>query len=308
MIRNFYLPTFLCLASIAGYGQTTASTTANLAPVDTAYFDQDWERTNIPEDRVYARIARHDAAGNTIGTVRDYYLPSWKKQWEGKLAGENPDVATGLCTSWYQNGRLQSRGTYVQGQKQRDFQEWREDGKPVKCRYVYQPALETSTGKLHSYYNEGSSRKVFEVILPANTAGFVYKLDIRDEGEPPVSWSTALALSSIVIDPTMSTATALMAGSKVMAAQGQSTAPTKSTKCHWYITDNPNDALQFVETKGYIKDTNRCYRVAANICQETRQMTVQPGTERLYICVNNDNSMTSATATVSVSALTQACK
>jgi len=77
-----------------------------IPPADTAYFDRDWERTTLPEDRSYARIARHAKDGKTIGTVRDFYYPSWKKQWEGKLTREQPDQPHGLCTNWYEAGGL----------------------------------------------------------------------------------------------------------------------------------------------------------------------------------------------------------
>lgn len=305
LLRVLCFCAFLPLSSLA---QQVKPAAVPLPLPDTVYFDRDWERTLVLEDRQYARVARHAPDGATLGTVRDYYYPSWKKQWEGKLMSETPDTPAGLCTGWYENGKPQFRGTYVQGQPQNDYQEWRADGTPLKCQLVYQPALETSTVKLHSYFNDGSSRSVFEVVLPANTAGVVYKVDIRDEGAPPVSWSTALALSSVVIDPTMSTASALLVGSKALAAQNATGAPATATKCHWYLTDRSADAQEFLQTKGNIAQTDRCYRQADNVTQETRHVVVDSSTRRLYLCVNNDNRTTSATATVSVSALVRTCR
>jgi hypothetical protein len=137
----------------------------------------------------------------------------------------------------------------------------------------------------------------------------VYKLDIRDEGQPPISWSTALAFGAIAFDPTMSTTTALLAGSKALAAQSSpGSAPTASTQCHWYITDNLASAKEFISTKGTITDTKSCYRTASNITQETREIQVSGDTTRLYVCVNNNNATTAATATLSVSALVKMCE
>lgn len=94
-------------------------------PADTTYFDLDWARTRTLEEVAYARITRRGPDGNLVGTVRDYFYPSWKKQWEGKLTRENPDTPTGLCTGWYENGQLSFRGTYAGGQQQADFKRWR---------------------------------------------------------------------------------------------------------------------------------------------------------------------------------------
>ncbi|WP_324680587.1 hypothetical protein [Hymenobacter sp. GOD-10R] len=291
------------------WAQRAKPITAPLAPPDTLYFDQDWERTQVPEDRQYARIVRHTADGKPTGTVRDYFYPSWKKQWQGKLVQEAPDVPSGLCTAWYETGQLHFRGTFVQGERQRDYQQWHEDGRLVQCRYTYQDALPVSTAKLHSYYNSGSSRTVFVVNLPEGTVGAIYKLDVRDEGQPPISWSTALVLGAVAFDPTMTTTATLLTGAKALASQNRAdAAPAVSTQCHWYITDQPEAAKEFMATKGRITNTADCYRVARNITQETRELSVRAGTQRLYVCVDNNNEITSATATLSVSALVQACK
>jgi len=220
MIKQILLLLSLALP-VAGQSQT-------LPPPDTIYFDRDWERTQLPEDRAYARIARH-VDGKTVGTVRDYFYPSWKKQGEGKLLQESPDVLQGLCTAWYENGRLNFRGTYVQGLAQADFQHWAEDGHLVKCRYVYQDALPMSKGKMHSQYNSGSSRQVFTVDLPTSTVGVVYRLDIRDESQPPVTWNTALALGSAYLSPSATLVSMLSTGAR--ALNNQAAAPTPR---RWY--------------------------------------------------------------------------
>jgi hypothetical protein len=295
---------FLLLVALPLAAQRTAA--PPLPPVDTTYFDRDWERTTLPEDRAFARLARHSADGKPVGTVRDYFYPSWKKQWEGKLVQENPDWMQGLCTGWFENGRVHFRGTYVQGQPQADFQRWAADGHLVKCRYTYHDALPVSKGKLHSQYNNGSSRQVFPVDLPLNTVGVVYRLDIRDEGQP-VTWSTVLALGAAYANPSATMFSLLTSGSRALASQAVPPVTGASTQCHWYIVPDQEAAQEFIQTKGRI--TNKpCYRQATNVTAETRELKVTPGTRRLYICVNNNNSMTAATATVSVSALVEKCQ
>lgn len=282
-----------------------AAQSQTLSRPDTTYFDRDWERTDLPEDRAYARIARH-VYGKTVGTVRDYFYPSWKKQGEGKLIQEAPDVLQGLCTAWYENGRVNFRGTYVQGQAQADFQHWAEDGHLVKCRYEYQDALPLSSGKMHSQYNSSSSRQVFTVELPVGTVGVVYRLDIRDEGQP-VTWSTALALGAAYLNPTSTLVSMLASGSRALASQAVAPATGASTQCRWYIVPGADAAQEFMQTKGRIVN-KPCYRQATNVSAETREIKIAPDTRQLYICVNNNNSVTAAMATVSVSALVEKCK
>lgn len=307
MLKQLLLISLLLGCALPGIAQRNA--TAPAAPlVDTVYFDRDWERTTLPEDRSYARVARHTQDGKTTGIVRDFYYPSWKKQWEGKLAQEQPDKPNGLCTSWHETGSIESKGTYVQGQAQADLQRWAADGHLVTCRFKYQEALALSTGKLHSYYNSGNSCLVFPVDLPPNTAGVVYRLDIRDEGTAPISWNSAFALGAAYFSPAVTLTSMLSAGTRALSSQGAAASPAISTKCHWYIVPDLAAAQEFMQLKGAITVGKSCYRQASNIDAETREIPLAPGTQRLYICVKNDNDMTAATATVSVSALVKSCE
>jgi hypothetical protein len=308
MTKHYFLHMLLLIISFPALAQRPKPAAVSLPPADTVYFDRDWERTETVEEVTYARITHHDATGKTVGTVRDYFYPSWNKQWEGKMASENPDWPTGLCTGWHENGQLSFRGTYVNGQKQADFKSWREDGREIRCRSVMQDALPLSTAAIHCSNCMHSSRKVFTVDIPEGTVGIVYKLDVRDEGQPPVSWSTALALAGVVGTGGAAAPALLSTAASALLKQGNGAAPTVSTKCHWYITADPAAAEQFMATKGNITNVNACLRAAANTPQETRPITLPPGTRQLFVCVNNDNYTTDATATLSVSALVQACK
>jgi hypothetical protein len=135
--------------------------------------------------------------------------------------------------------------------------------------------------------------------------GIVYKLDSRDEGQPPVSWATALSLAATV--GTGAAAPALLTSVASSLASCSNGSATKSTKCHWYITASPVAVQQVMDSKGIITLTNSCYRSETNVPQVTSPMTVEGGTRRLFMCVNNDNQTTDATAMLSVTALVQAC-
>lgn len=294
------------LAVHAVQAQTHVAVPTAGSRLDTVYFDHDWARTAHPEDRVYARIARRDPQGVTIGTVRDYFYPLWKKQFEGKVSSESPDQPTGLCTGWYENGKLHFKGTFAQGKAGADFREWREDGQEIKTSYSWREALSTDGVKLHSYYNTGSSRQVIPIDLPEGTVGIVYKFDIRDEGQPPVTWSTALALTATLAAAPASVGASffLSAGAKALSAE-RPAAVSVTTKCRFFIVDKQELTQPFVDyaTKGTMPPANLCYQQGVNRAQETRELSIPPGTKRLYFAVQNDNQRTSAKLKLTVNAL-----
>ncbi|MCB2380317.1 hypothetical protein LGH70_22185 [Hymenobacter sp. BT635] len=305
MVKLYFLQFLLLISTVTALAQRPKPAAVSLPPADTVYFDRDWERTETLEEVAYARIARHDAAGKTVGTVRDYFYPSWQKQWEGKMVKEHPDVPSGLCTGWHENGKLSFRGTYVNGAQQADFRSWHEDGREIKCTYAVEDALPLSSAEIHCSNCMHLSRKVFEVDVPEGTVGIVYKLDIRD-GHQPASWSTALSMAAALSNPATGTVALLSMAASTLSKQ-DTKPPTTSTKCHWYITTSPAAMEQFLATKGSITIPNSCLRMETNTPQETRPMSLPPGTRRFFVCVNNDNYTTDATATLSVTALVKAC-
>lgn len=311
MNKLYYLlfsSSILFLSHLPALAQRPKPAAVTMPPTDTVYFDRDWTRTETLEEVAYARIAHRTVDGKTVGTVRDYFYPSWKKQGEGKLLSENPDVLTGICAGWHESGQLSFRGTYVLGQAQADFKSWNEAGREIKCRYLTQDALPLISATLSCLNCMNSSRKVFTVELPVNTSGVVYKLDLRDTGQPPVTWSTTLSLAGTLATGGMAAPALLTATASALASRGNVTIATKPTKCHWYITASSDAAQQFLDTKGFISNLRALYRRETNVPQTTSPLALEAGTRRLYICVNNDNQATDATATLSVTALVQACQ
>ena len=281
-----------------------ATPTKPVIPADTIYFDQDWARTDIPEDCKFARLIRHDADGQPTGTVHDYYLPSWKKQWEGKLLSEDPEVASGLCTFWHENGKMKTRGTYVRGEAQSDYQEWRPDGLPVKCKTRLAEALPMEEAQLHSYLHPGGSQHVFYAALPANTTSAIYRIDIRDETQPPVSWNSALMLAAVPSGMNL-----LSLGAAALQAEAnQQKPPTASTQCHYFVTTDRDQAQAFLQSQGKMPDANDCLFLTSSTQHEIRPVAIAGGQRQLYICVNNDNLQTAAIAKLSVTAVVKECK
>lgn len=274
-------------------------------PADTLFFDRDWARTSIPEDRTYARLIRHGSDGHPTGIVRDFYYPSWKKQWEGKLLSEDPEVATGLCTFWYENGKLKARGTYSQGRPGSDYQEWQPTGALVTCKMKTFEVLPIETAELHPYLHSGGSQHVFSVNLPENTVSAIYRLDIRDIGQPMVNWNniTTLAKLSALPGPGL-----LQACVNAMQNEAQNlTAATKPTQCHYFVTTDIYQAKNFYLTQGKIPD-GEFLHATSNTVNEVRPLANLSGARQLFICINNNNIQTRAIAKVSVTAFVKQCK
>lgn len=307
-MRFFYLYLLLGLAPLGAWAQ--ASRPAPAAPPDTILLDDDRQPTQVLEDCRYLRLVRRDASGRPTGTVRTLSYPGKKLLWTGKLASESPEVWTGLCTTYYPNGRMAMRGTYVGGVAQADLQRWDKNGTALRCRVSQQTALETEEARLHSYYNDGDSRHVYTVDLPDQVLSIVYRLDIRDEGEADISWSTVTALlPANALQSTMQALTALTQSMSTEAAQEAK--PKTATKSHYFITTDFVHVQTFTAyaTKGRMPpEGGACLRRITDTNQEVRPLKMPPGARRLYICVSNDNYRQAAIARVSVTALVTQCQ
>ena len=302
---NRYLLVALGLFPLTTLAQTKTAPKP-VIPADTLYFDQDWVRTDIPDDRRYARLIRHGSDGLPTGTVRDYYLPAWKKQWEGKLVSEDPELASGLCTFWYENGKLKARGTYARGQALSDYQQWRPDGLPVKCRSQLVEALPSEQSQIHSSSHGREMPHVFQAVLPPGTTSLLYRFDIRDEDQPLISWNS---VATLAVGSMVSGAGLLEMGLKAMRTDArQQPSPTVSTQCHYFITTSATAAGDFQQSEGETPDAATYLYQTSSTQHEIRPLTVPPGTRRVFFCVKNDNTFTAAIATLSVTAIVQECK
>lgn len=90
MTKIYLLAVGLAFMNLTVVAQRPKPAAVSLPPADTVYFDRDWARTETLEEVAYARIAHRTPDGKSVGTVRDYFYPSWKKQGEGKLLSESP--------------------------------------------------------------------------------------------------------------------------------------------------------------------------------------------------------------------------
>lgn len=100
----------------------------------------------------------------------------------------------------------------------------------------------------------------------------------------------------------------LSTAASALVNEGNGAPPTVSTKCHWYITPELASGQEFLNSSGITTNENTCLRAAANPSQETRSIALPAGIQRLFVCVSNDNYTTNDVATLSVTALVQACQ
>ena len=134
----------------------------------------------------------------------------------------------------------------------------------------------------------------------------LYRFDIRDEGQPPMSWNSAagLALGSMVSGLTLAEM-----GLKAMRTDARHQQdPTISTQCHYFITTDVEVARRFQQTDGATPTSGSFLYQTSSTQHEIRPLTVPPGTRQVFFCVKNDNSFTAAIATLSVTAIVQECK
>jgi hypothetical protein len=300
----------LLIAAVAGmlpaivFGQGAA----HIPPADTVYFDQDWVNTVIRQDARYVRLVRHGSDGKPVGTVRDFYYPSWKKQGEGKLLSEAPDVQSGLCTGWHENGKLSFRGTFIQGVPQGGLQQWNEQGKPVTCGWeskdVFTPVSPTT---LYARYSPAQSSTVYTVTIPPGVDALFYALDIRDTKAPLVSLENAVATSAMFLKYYTGdkAGAAQLAVNKVLERlQAATTAKFEPTKCRYLITADPKVAQFYAANKGLIKADG----LIENRPSVANLVAIPPGCRQFYVCISNDNYQAPALAQLTVKGIVRRCQ
>ncbi|HYC85756.1 MAG TPA: CHAT domain-containing protein [Chryseosolibacter sp.] len=79
----------------------------------TLMFDKDWNEITEPSKAAYYRLIEYNQ-GKPTGIARDYFA-NGKLQWEGQLLGENPDVNSGTCIWYNEDGTKQREANYVNG-------------------------------------------------------------------------------------------------------------------------------------------------------------------------------------------------
>jgi CHAT domain-containing protein len=82
----------------------------------TLLFDKDWKEITDPTKTTYYRVIEYKQ-GKPTGTTRDYFADG-RLQWEGQLLSENPDINSGVCIWYNENGTKQRESTYVNGKRE----------------------------------------------------------------------------------------------------------------------------------------------------------------------------------------------
>lgn len=263
---------------------------------DTAYFDQDWHKTIYLEDAKYARVYKRDLQGMIAGTVRNFYLPSWNIQFEGKCLSDNSNILDGLCTWYYENGIIQSKTTYINGKPSKDLVHYKEDGSKVECIDTLIELQSKSQKKLHSYYNSGSSRTVYAVNT-YNLKDIIVQYSIEDEESVTPMHLTASLM-----------AYAYNLGGLMNMLSSGNTNKRGSTKNSFFITTNRDVAQYFIDTKGGLKSQEGLLFNSENSKLETIRLKIQDNISDFYICIQNNNSISAAISTLEVVGLTKVCR
>lgn len=115
------------------------------------YFDSEWQFCS-KEQAAYYREIEYDNDGKPMGFVRDFFV-SGKLQWEGHLSADSPEIYEGICTWYYENGRIAERAFYIAGKVEGEFHSYYENGKDKEIYFCNHGIL---NGNGRSYYEDGA--------------------------------------------------------------------------------------------------------------------------------------------------------
>lgn len=109
------------------------------------WYTSNWQKTDSTYADYY-RIIQYSPEGQALGIVRDYFKTG-EIQFEGYYSfidpvNHNNDILNGKCTWYYQNGKKQTEGNFLQGLKNGRFYYWNEDGKAESSYSFYNDSLD----------------------------------------------------------------------------------------------------------------------------------------------------------------------
>lgn len=253
---------------------------------DTIYFDINNEKTTIIEDAMFARVFKIGTTNKIVGMTREYYYPSWVKKFEGKMLTQNPDKLDGICSYYYSNGKLNTKVKYEKG-KSTVLELWNEDGMRVKCKDTIvevAPLTELKLGS--SVLSNNTSRTIYTMNM-----GFLYKslfirYQIFDEGLNP-----EFTLASSLVSAYYSGGISLLKNIFLSKETKENKILTKNTI---FFTYDRSVASAFMAKKPY--DESKIFNKTQNASLKTFEL--KDPTKILYICIQNDNYKTDATARI----------
>ena len=129
------------------------------------YYDSEWKPCQKRKAEYY-RVVESDSGSHSMSTVKDYYM-NGKLQWEGHIQKKYEfEMAEfigveGLCTWYYQNGRILQKGFYINSKLEGLFVSYYENGNKNQ-ELNYKRGL--LNGKGISYYESGRVFSEFEYV------------------------------------------------------------------------------------------------------------------------------------------------
>lgn len=217
------------------------------------YLDRDKEPVPKPEQASFVRRLTYQQDRPT-GVVRDYFWPTNKLQWEGKLTATSPAVPTGTCITYDETGRKREEVVYRDGQVTGAMRRWDATGKEMVVTKKYRTVrvLAPQQGYLVSYYNSGKSRTVIPVTLPANTVSWYYEFSaFRDKAQLQAAQAKfqLVAELSRLVDNT----------GTLKLAIGALTTPPGGDICNVYVMPNTkeSDLFEAKQEFSYLREGTR---------------------------------------------------
>ncbi|MDF7815442.1 DUF1036 domain-containing protein [Hymenobacter sp. YC55] len=245
------------------------------------YLDRDKEEVLKPDQATYMRRINYQQ-GVPTGLVRDYYWPSNKLQWDGKLQSEHPAMPQGTCITYDESGRKREELVYQNGRATGPVRRWDAAGKEVITTKKYRTikVLEPQQGYLVSYYNPGNSRTVIPVQLPPNTVSWYYEFTaFRNEAQLQAARAQFKLVSELsrLVDNT---------GTLTLALNALSTPPGGSI-CNVYLLGNTQqtDLFQAKKEFSYLREGTRSSLTSAVV------PVSQTASQQVYLGLQNPDNL-----------------
>ncbi len=147
-----------------------------------SYLDSAYVRVRDKSKAVYIRKVKLNPVGAPLGLCTLYFM-NGQPMWEAVMTYYDPDdskndIPDGVCRTWYQNGNLDSKRTYINGVYNDTSFTWYENGRP-KSEIYYTNG--TFNGVYNTWFEDGSPEVIGE-FLDGNLKGNMYTV-FDDQGQ-----------------------------------------------------------------------------------------------------------------------------
>lgn len=162
---------------------------ADVAPLDTIYYDKDWKGVNGPHFATYYRVIEVNPDSNCQKKFRDYYLTGELQSEGGYITLDRYDdsksVMDGEYITYYKSGAIQNKGKRMYGKREGEHFYFHENGSIIERAYF-------SNDQFHGLYTKfgddglcyqmeyWNGNPKYDYYIVTNDNGLYSKLNLKD--------------------------------------------------------------------------------------------------------------------------------